>query len=71
TRFTALENASISVGLPAGVILTVKERTPVLGWKQGDTLQWVDGQGVIFQPNGDAGELVIIPSSEPAPVVLP
>ena len=71
TRFTALENASISVGLPAGVILTVKERTPVLGWKQGDTLQWVDGKGVIFPPNGDAGELVIIPSSGPAPVVLP
>lgn len=71
SRFSALESASISVGLPAGVTLTVKERTPVLGWKQGDTLQWVDAQGVIFQPNGDAGELVIIHSSEPAPVVLP
>jgi len=32
---------------------------------------WVDAQGVVFQPNGDAGELVIIHSSEPAPVVLP
>jgi hypothetical protein len=71
TRFTSLESASISVSLPTNIALTVKERTPVLAWKQGDTYQWIDAQGVLFQPNGDAGELVIIHSSEPAPVVLP
>ncbi len=71
TRFSALELASVSVSLPTNIALTVKERTPVLAWKQGDTYQWIDAQGVVFQPNGDAGELVIIHSSEPAPVVLP
>jgi hypothetical protein len=70
-RFTSLEGAHVSVSLPTHVALTVEERTPLLAWKQGDTLQWIDAQGVIFQPNGDAGELVVIHSPESIPAVFP
>jgi hypothetical protein len=70
-RFPGLESATISVGLPNNVSVTLKERTPVLAWKQGDSIQWIDALGVIFPPNGTVEGLWTIHSPEAPLVVLP
>lgn len=70
-RFPNLESASVSTALPTSVTVTLKERTPVLAWKQNDTLQWIDSQGVLFPPVGEVENLLVIHSPESPPMVLP
>ena len=70
-RFPNLEAASVSIALPTSVTVTLKERTPVLAWKQNDTLQWIDSQGVLFPPVGEVENLLVIHSPESPPMVLP
>jgi cell division protein FtsQ len=63
-RITALPNiksASISISLPAKVVIEVVERRPELLWQTGDTIWWVDQEGTIVPPKGDlAGMLRVI-----------
>jgi cell division protein FtsQ len=72
TSFPELTNINISVGLPASVKISVKERQPVLAWEKDGQTQWIDANGAIFPARGDAGQLLTIQSDEnpPAPVVL-
>lgn len=69
-RFPGLESVEVQVSLPTSVTLNVKERAPVMVWKQGDDVQWIDQNGVIFPPNGEVEGLVSISSPEKPPVVL-
>ncbi len=70
--FPGIVSASVQVGFPARVDITIEERKPVLIWDQGTTTQWVDSQGIAFPERGEAGTLVrvVATSSPPAPIVL-
>lgn len=70
-RFPNLESASVSTALPTSVTVTLKERTPVLGWKHADNLQWIDSQGVLFPPVGEVENLLVIHSPDSPPMVMP
>ncbi len=60
----------ISVGLPAEVTIQVVERQPMMAWEAGgDTWYWLDAEGVILPPRGDAGELLQIESDQIPPLV--
>jgi len=61
-----LTDASVRVGLPAKVYITVAERQPALVWEQdGDTL-WIDAGGYAFAPAGENPDLITV-SAQTAP----
>ena len=66
--FPELSAVSISVSLPAGVTIAVRERQPVLAWKVKDTTIWMDAEGAMFNPRGDVGVLLTVSSPEKPPL---
>lgn len=68
--FPDLSSVKVSVGLPASVTVRVTERQPVIVWKQGSTVQWIDKDGFAFPARGDAPDLVVVDASA-APVATP
>lgn len=69
-RYPGLDTVNVNVTLPTNVVLDLKERTPVLAWRNDDDVQWIDAQGVLFPPTGEVEGLVSISSPESAPVVI-
>jgi cell division septal protein FtsQ len=71
--FPEIESLDIQVGMPARVILSVKERTPLLAWQREDTVMWIDQAGVAFPPRGEAGVDLIYVQAEgdPPGIVVP
>lgn len=65
-QFPELERVTISVGLPGRVIVSVKEREPVIAWEQAGLTLWVDAAGVAFVPQ-EAGPLLIRVEAREAP----
>ncbi len=76
-----IEEASIQVGLPANVVIRIKERQPVVAWQQNGETRWIDQAGMIFPVRGDVPELVNVqaegnppaprPAEEEKPAALP
>lgn len=71
--FPELSAVAVSIGLPADVAIAVRERQPVLAWNVKDKITWIDPEGVMFSPRGDAAGLLTIQSDENPPMaqVLP
>lgn len=56
-----IKSASVSLALPAKVVIEVAERRPELLWQTGQTLWWVDQEGTVVPPKEDlTGMLRII-----------
>lgn len=53
-RFPSLSSAKVSAGLPASVTIKVVERQPLVSWQQENTTWWIDSEGVMFPPDGEA-----------------
>ncbi len=66
--FPELSAVSISVWLPSGVSIAVRERQPVLAWKTQDVITWIDGEGAMFAPRGDGGSLLTVDSADRPPL---
>ena len=60
--------AHVKVRLPARVIVTLEERTPVILWKTGEANWWVDAEGVIFPPRADLSDALTIIDTDAEPV---
>ncbi|MBN1995674.1 MAG: FtsQ-type POTRA domain-containing protein [Anaerolineae bacterium] len=61
TRLPNIKAAAVSVALPAKIVINVVERRPELLWQTGETVWWVDHEGMIVPPRGDiTGMLRII-----------
>ena len=60
--------AHVKVRLPARVIVTVEERTPVILWQTGDAQWWVDVEGIIFPPRADLSNALTIIDTDAQPV---
>lgn len=66
--FPELVSVSIDVKMPASVLVAVEERQPVLAWKHGERVMWVDALGVAFPPRGDgAGGPAVLVEAETLP----
>lgn len=67
-RVTGLPNiksATVSIALPARVVIEVVERRPEILWQTGETVWWVDHEGMIVPPKRDVtGMLRIIDNDE-------
>jgi cell division protein FtsQ len=64
--FPQLLEVEVQVAIPARVLVKVRERQPVLVWKQGEETLWVDAMGVAFPPHGEPAPSVVV-ESENAP----
>jgi hypothetical protein len=66
-----LTEASVRVGLPAKVYVTVAERDPALVWEQDGDPLWIDADGYAFAPAGENPGLitVVAQTAPPTPFV--
>jgi hypothetical protein len=67
TAFPEFSAIRLSISFPNGVVLTVKERQPILAWSANGSTQWIASDGVVMPTRGDAGSLLTIQSSVAAP----
>lgn len=58
--YPVIEEVDVVVGWPSTLSIHIKEREPVLVWKQDDTVRWISAEGIAFEPKGEAEELVTI-----------
>jgi hypothetical protein len=56
----ALKSAQIACRLPANCSINVVERTPIVAWRYGETVTWVDADGATFNPRGSSDDLKLI-----------
>ncbi|MCX6053394.1 MAG: hypothetical protein NTZ74_00480 [Chloroflexi bacterium] len=69
--FPELTDLKLQVGLTGKIKLSVRERQPVLAWTTGENTIWVDSEGVVMSPRGDAGTLLTLQSADNAPLSKP
>ena len=58
--FKELARVDVQVTLPAMVTVSIKERQPVLVWKQEGHTIWVDAEGIGFPFRGEESSMVLI-----------
>jgi cell division protein FtsQ len=68
TAFPELTDVHLRISLPSTVKLTVRERQPIMAWSSGDQVVWVDADGVVMPPRGDAGALLTVQASGTLPL---
>ncbi len=65
-NFPGLSNVDVSVGLPAVVSIQVTERHPLILWQWDDKSYWIDPEGVLFPPQGEAEvTLTVVAKGDP------
>jgi len=70
-RITSLPNiksATISLALPAQVVIEVVERRPELLWESGETVWWVDQEGTIVPPKQELSGMLRIIDADQQPL---
>lgn len=68
-NFPELADIRLMVGLPNSVTLTARERQPVIAWHYGDITLWIDPEGAVFLPRGEAGLLLDVLADDAPPMV--
>lgn len=68
--FPELTDVKMIAGLPAELTITVTERQPVMSWKVGERIYWVDKTGYIFPARGEAAKLVQVEADSEPPVLV-
>ena len=66
--YPELAEVKATVELPNFVTISAVERQPVMAWKQGDQITWLDSQGFIFPARGDVDPLLTIHSDDNIPL---
>ena len=67
TSFPEFYNVSVDVTYPAVVNIALQERDPVIAWQYDTITLWVDAQGNVFTPRGEAEGLITVKSSVAPP----
>lgn len=68
--FPELKTIDVKFEIPAGAVIHVTERQPIIEWQNGDERKWIDEHGVIFAPRGEAGSLLVVQSNITPPLEL-
>jgi hypothetical protein len=69
--FPELKDIRVNVHLPNRVSIDAVERQPVLSWKAGDQVLWIDADGVVFDPRGEVQNLLVIKAEVLPPLSRP
>jgi hypothetical protein len=67
--YPGLSEVEVEVSWPAEVLISLKERYPVLAWNWEGHVRWVDENGVAFEPHDQGLDVVQINSSILPPTV--
>ena len=65
--FPELQDIHIKVKFPAAVTITVTERQPIMAWSTSESTLWIDAEGVVFTPRGEAPAMLNISSGNSLP----
>lgn len=68
--YPELTNVSVEVNLPAQVQIQVTERVPMIAWEMEDKTLWIDGNGFVFPPRGEAEKMVSIHADASPPMTI-
>jgi cell division protein FtsQ len=60
SKYPELIDIKVNVEMPNIITMSAVERQPVLAWRRGEQILWVDADGFIFPARGEAGSLVIV-----------
>ncbi len=66
--FPELTNIEVRANFPSNVIISVAERQPVIAWEQGDGVYWIDAEGYVFPPRGEAAIPLTVLSEDSPPL---
>jgi hypothetical protein len=67
--FPEVTNLSLQVSSPNKVALKLTERLPVVTWKYGKDVIWIDEEGAMFPPRGKVATRITVNSDEAPPLV--
>jgi hypothetical protein len=67
TSFPEFFDVDVSVDFPAAINIGLTERDPVLAWEYESLTLWVDSDGNVFTPRGEAEGLITVQSTEAPP----
>jgi len=67
SSFPSLSSVDVSVGFPASVAIQVTERQPLILWQMGSTSYWIDAEGFLFTPRGEAEILMTVIAADYPP----
>lgn len=68
SAFPELTNISVEVSLPASVVITARERQPLIAWQFDNQTLWTDFEGVVIPNRGDAGQILTIEAKGELPL---
>ena len=68
-RFPSLRQVSVTVRLPATVVVRVDERQPLISWNQDNTTLWIDKEGYMFPIHGEAETAVTVEANGDPPLL--
>lgn len=69
--YPELTDITLKVEMSGALKMIVRERQPIMEWRAGDYTFWIDADGVIMTPRGDAGVLMIVQSDCGIPLTKP
>lgn len=67
--YSELTNVNVEINLPAQVMVRVNERVPMIAWVMENETLWIDGNGFIFPPRGEAEKMVSIFANVSPPMI--
>ena len=67
--YPGLSEVEVEVSWPANVLISLKERYPVLAWNWDGHVRWVDENGVAFEPHDQGLDVVQVNSTMLPPTV--
>jgi hypothetical protein len=67
--YPGLSEVDVKLKWPAQVLISLEERTPVLAWNWDGHVRWVDQNGVAFDPDDTAVDVIQVNSSMLPPTI--
>jgi cell division protein FtsQ len=61
--FPELTEIHVEVNLPNRIKVSAIERQPIMAWKAGDQIVWIDAEGMVMPVRGEAGDLLTVKGS--------
>ncbi len=68
--FPELVGSQVDISMPNRIVITAAERKPVILWQSDSGDFWIDAEGVILAPRGEAHDLLTISSPVTPPLLV-
>ena len=67
--YPGLSDVTVKISWPAGVMIALEERAPVLAWNWDGHVRWVDENGVAFEPHHQGANVIQVSSAMLPPTI--